>query len=221
MNKPWLTAYNDHDYFDKDHVARFLRNHNTGVDNWGRHALAGIINSYEGPLSILDAPCGTACNFEVFESALNICFSYTGLDRTQQFLDHAKKLYGDRLELKHGYVQELPYESGSFDITIGRHIFEHLEPSEMELAIKELVRVANREAILVFFLDPHMGPEHIIERRSSNIPGKPEIMHYWNTLSWPKLLNLITSLPFVKQIMHHKVITPGAAAADIIVRVLK
>lgn len=214
---PWVDRPNDHDHFTKEHVAGFLRQHRTGVDNHGRLALLQIVGQYQ-PVSVLDIACGTAVNYEVFRNFKLDC-DYTGLDRTQQFLDHASELYGedDNFTAVHGFVQDLPFEDGSKDVVIVRHILEHLPPDEVELVIREAYRVASKELVVVFFLEPHGGPEHTIEeRQSGDLDG---VTHYWNTYSNIRMMQLFASLG--GRIERHSVVTPGAAHHDSIVRIIK
>jgi len=205
---------NDHDFFTPEHVAQFLRNHKTGIDNRGRQQLVHIIKSYNDP-TILDVACGTAVNYEVLRNMGVKCL-YTGYDRTQQLLDHAKSLYGENILLKRGHAQDLPYADRTFDVSILRHILEHMSPENAYRAIEEAIRVSIQETILVFFLTPHNGPTHNIERRPSNIEGHPEITHYWNTYSWLQLMQFLSK--FGRKISREDVYTFGAAAPDCIVR---
>jgi ubiquinone/menaquinone biosynthesis C-methylase UbiE len=203
-----------HDFFDKDHVARFLRNHGTGVDNLGRFGLATIVKAYENPV-VLDIACGTAVNHEVFKNH-KVSHKYIAYDRTQQFLDHAKILYGDGIEIVRGYAQDLPFAVNEVDISILRHIGEHMHPDDFYQAIREAVRVSSKEVVLVFFLDLSKMEGHIIEERG---PDERGAMYFWNTYSWPLLVKYLTN--FGVKINVSRLQTPGAAHTDTIVRLIK
>jgi ubiquinone/menaquinone biosynthesis C-methylase UbiE len=203
-----------HDFFDKEHVARFLRNAGTGLDNVGRFALATIIQQYTNP-TILDIACGTAVNHEVFKNH-KVPHKYIAYDRTQQFLDHAASLYREEITTIRGYAQDLPFEDNSVDVSILRHIGEHMKPDDFYSAITEALRVSSKELVLVFFLDLHAGPEHIIEERG---PDERGAMYFWNTYSWPRLTQLFAGLGVKIQVSRWA--TPGAAATDTIVRLIK
>lgn len=219
----YKTRKDNHDFMEPDHIAGFLRKHKTGVDNIGRAALVQILGSYVNP-KVLDAACGTCVNYEVFRN-LGLKCRYTGLDRTQKLLDHAKELYvpssGTVADLEriptlvHGYVEEMPFENGEFDVVVLRHILEHLEEG-YELAVQEALRVASKEVIVVFFLDPSPKDEDEVIESEKDENG---CTYFWNTYSWTKFVNFLA--PFGYKIARHRLVTPGAAHADTIVRILK
>lgn len=204
---------NDHDFFDDKHVEGFLRNHGTGVNNVGRRRLGWIINEYNKP-SVLDVACGTCVNYETW-SQMGIDFDYCGVDRTKKFIQHANKLYGNKIQAMMGFAQDLPFADGEKDIVVLRHVLEHLP--EYETVVKEAIRVASREVILVFFLPLIDGEDNQIEKRSSNIEGRPDIFHYWNTYSLSKLKAFLYDLGLKPD--FELVFTPGAAHHDTICRI--
>lgn len=210
---------NDHDFFAGDHAREFLRNHKTGIDNYGRQYLGGIVYPYQNP-TVLDVACGTAVNWECWKS-MGIDCQYTGFDLTQQFLDIAKEKYGDEISLVRGYAQELSqkFEPDSFDIVVVRHLLEHIYEGQYEEIVRSALDIALKELVLVFFLHPHNGNEDTIEKRSSNIPEHPEVSHYWNVYSWPKMQQFFASLGV--RVVTEVIATPGAAHADFIVRLVK
>lgn len=214
----WFSHPNDHDYFNNEHVAGFLRKNGTGTDNVGRHFLAYLVSRYENP-KVLDVAAGSCVNYEVFKNTGVQC-QYTGYDLTQKLLDHAKSLYGNEIDLVKGHAQSLPFKDKSFDCVLIRHLMEHLVPPSEELVLSEALRVASKEVILVFFLMPNNGQEHINEKRPSNIEGHPEVFHYWRTYSWPKLANLFQLWNLEYQVLG-PIYTQGAAAPDLIIRLNK
>lgn len=210
---------NDHDFFTDEHIRNFLRNHNTGINNRGRQALGHIIQQYENP-SVLDVACGSCVNYEVWR-LMGIKHEYIGFDLTQKLLDEAKRRYGDSIKLIQGFAQELSghFQTDTIDVIIIRHFLEHVHNGDYQPIIKQAFDIATKELDIVFFLEPHGGPNDIIERRSSNIEGHPEVVHYWNIYSLSKFLQFITTLGC--KIEKHYIITPGAAAADTIFRLIK
>lgn len=211
---------NDHDFFEKDHLERFLRNHKTGVDNLGRQALGRILGEYNIP-KVLDIACGSCVNWETWK-LMGIPCEYNGLDLTEGLLDVARNKYeDDKIELKQGYAQDVDqyYSDDSMDVVILRHILEHVYNGEYEEIVRKAFNAAKSELIIVFFLEPHKGTEHVIEERSSNIDGHPEITHYWNEYSWGKLSEFFATLGC--KIKTQQVYTPGAAHIDTIVRLIK
>lgn len=217
------TSHNDHDFMEPDHVARFLRNHNTGVTNKGRMALGDFIQRTfqfsSKPPRVLDVACGTCVNYETFRGMGVNCL-YEGIDRTPKLIAHAKRLYGDEIKVHRGYAQDLPFVNDSFDVIILRHIAEHMHPVDFAAAVDEAVRVSDKEVLIVFFEPPTGEPEHIIEERSSGIPGRSEVTHYWNRYSHRRLMEHLMSYGH-KVSKAQPIFTPGAAHADVVYRISK
>jgi ubiquinone/menaquinone biosynthesis C-methylase UbiE len=140
---------------------------------------------------------------------------YIGLDRTEKMLAHAKNLYKDEIVLKQGYIQSIPFEDSSIDVVIARHILEHLGEG-YEQAIREVFRVAREEVILVFFVDLAEGDEDVIKESE---PDENGCTYFWNTYSNSKLMEFLSE--FNCQIKVEYIHTPGAAANDTIVRLIK
>jgi len=208
------TSPDNHDFMEPDHIARFLRNHKTGIDNNGRYALAEIINHHHSGETVVDAACGTCVNWEVFKRAGVDC-KFIAVDRAEGLLEHAKGLYGSEIEYKLGYVQELPFEDDEVEVVIMRHIMEHLEEGYVA-AIEEGLRVASKELIVVFFIDPANGPDDNI---SESDPDENGCTYFWNTYSLPKLQDFLFSKGY--QVKMGRVETFGAAATDTIFRIIK
>ena len=51
-----------------------------------------------------------------------------------------------------GRAQNLPCQDSSYDIVYARHLLEHLD--SYQDAIKEMIRVAKKEVLIVFFSSP-------------------------------------------------------------------
>lgn len=212
-NRPWLTRKDDHDLLTPEQADNFLRNHMTGPNNEGRRLLGQLLLLHPGA-RVLDAACGGAVNYETFHN-MGLDIHYTGLDRTPKLLEAARRRYPS-IDVRHGYVEEMPFKDGEFDIVILRHILEHLEEG-YEAAIKEALRVASKEVVVVFFLTPIMAKEHQLEERQSG--EDTGYTHWWNTYSWPKFNRFVQ--PFVSDIQIRYAVTPGAAHVDTIVRLIK
>lgn len=196
-----------------EHVAGFLRNHRTGTDNLGRQALARVVGLYDNPV-VLDLACGTCVNWEVFKNAGVKC-QYVGMDRTEGMLAEAHRRYGAEINLHRGYVQETYMPDGFADVVIMRHILEHLQEG-YEATIREGLRVASKELVVVFFLDPADTAE---DQMQESTPDENNCTYFWNTYSWPKFTQFIVSLGY--QMKVDRVVTPGATHADTIVRIIK
>jgi len=208
------SAPDNHDFMTEEHVAGFLRHHRTGVDNLGRQTLGRIIASYDNP-TVADVACGTCVNWETFKN-MGVQCRYTGIDRCQKLLSHAVHLYpNDSLNVQLGYVQDTGMPDDHYDVVIMRHILEHLEEG-YESAIREGLRIASKELIVVFFLDPSELSEDDVHESEPDDNG---CTYFWNTYSWPKFTDFVTTLGVQMKVGH--VVTPGAAHADTIVRLIK
>lgn len=212
MNK-FKNKLDNHDFMTPEHISVFLRNHKTGIDNLGRQALAQIVSQYDNP-TVLDLACATCVNWEVFKNAGVKC-QYIGMDRTEGMLLEADKLYGDEITLHRGYVQETNLPNNFADIVIMRHILEHLQEG-YEDAVREGLRITRKELIIVFFLDPSDITEDVIQESQ---PDENGCTYFWNTYNWFKFTRFIVSLGY--QMKVSRVVTPGAAHADTIVRIIK
>lgn len=202
----------NHDFMTAEQIAGFLRKHGTGTDNKGRHFLAQVIKLYDNP-TVLDAACGPCVNWEVFKAMGATC-RYTGMDRTKAMLADAARNYGDEIELVEGYVQDMPFDSGSKDIVLMRHILEHL-PDGYQAAVTEGLRIATKELILVLFLMPCKGPDKIKESQ----PDENNCTYFMNTYNKDKLFGFLANLGC--QLESQIIQTPGAAHPDLVIRLTR
>jgi len=209
----YQTRRDNHDFMTEEHISVFLRNHNTGTNNRGRHRLASLLFEYQQP-TVLDVACGSCVNWEVFKGRGLDC-QYTGLDRTKKMLAHAQALYGDEIKLQEGFIQSLPFQDSAFDIVIARHIIEHLGEG-YEQAIKEVYRVASKEAIIVLFVDLANGPDDEIKESD---PDENGCTYFWNTYAHDKFMTFLGTLGCRVSVEY--VVTPNAAANDTIIRLIK
>jgi ubiquinone/menaquinone biosynthesis C-methylase UbiE len=130
-------------------------------------------------------------------------------------LAHARSLYGNDIYLRKGFIQSLPFEDESVDIVIARHILEHLGEG-YEAAIKEVYRVADKEAIIVLFVDLADMPNDVIKESE---PDENGCTYFWNTYAHDKFMAFLGTLGCRVSVDY--VQTPGAAAADTIIRLIK
>ncbi len=137
--------------------------------------------------SVLDVPCGLCVDFLSLKLAKPE-IRYVGVDITQLFVDRA---HDANIPVKLGRIQELPVEDSSFEVTYSRHILEHLETYRQ--AIPELVRVAQKEVLIVFFIKPSPLEHDAI--LSGLVDGCP-IFH--NQYSKSKLETFLRTLPKIK-----------------------
>lgn len=136
----------------------------------------------KGYQSILDIPCAYCIEYDGF-MANGIAIDYQGMDITLSMIESCQER---GIKAIQGSIEDVPLDDSSVDVTYSRHILEHLD--YYEKSIRQLVRVARKESIIVFFIKPEPAPDHI----------KPEIfnndMLYHNRYDLRKLEGFITSL---------------------------
>lgn len=109
----------------------------------------------QGYKSILDVPCGLGTDYLEMRK-LSTIIEYYGIDITQNFVDYCKKL---GMNTTQGSINDIPFLNSSVDVVYCRHILEHL--NYYEKAISEVIRVAHKEAIIIFFIKPVNNKETI------------------------------------------------------------
>ena len=77
---------------------------------------------------------------------------YEAIDQTDQVVALGKK---KRIRTIKASIEEMPYKDGSFELVYARHVVEHLPGYEK--AIKEMIRVAEKCVVLVFFILDESG----------------------------------------------------------------
>ncbi len=105
----------------------------------------------KGYRSLLDVPAGLCIDyFGLKRDGLEI--DYMGVDITPKLVFRAQL---ENIPVCEGDIKHLPFEDNRFEISYARHILEHL--SGYEEAVSELIRVASRETLIVFFIAPTEG----------------------------------------------------------------
>ena len=96
---------------------------------------------------ILDVGCGTG-KFAFRLSDFNKDLSIRGIDISRDMIKKAKiKIREERIEFKVGDVEELPYESGTFDIITCSNSFHHY-PNQKK-AVSKMYRVLKHDGKLM------------------------------------------------------------------------
>ena len=124
-----------------------------------------LIKKIEGK-SVLDVGCGTGIAASIIKACLpNL--KIIGVEPN----NNASEIWQSRdLTVKIGSATKLPFNDCEFDTVISSHVVEHIEDDSK--AIKEILRVSNRKAIIVVpegdvnaknFGSPHL---HIYDRKN-------------------------------------------------------
>lgn len=119
--------------------------------------------------SILDAGCGAAPEYQAVLSD-----KYTGLDITQKLVDYNKSR---GIKCVQGSLNSIPFHDNNFDVSLSRHVVEHMK--NITDPLNELIRVSKKQVLILFFIKPHDGDEHIVSLDNQNTEW--EIYH--NTYS--------------------------------------
>jgi glycosyltransferase involved in cell wall biosynthesis/spore maturation protein CgeB len=109
--------------------------------------LAGRIGS-----RMLDVGCGPAAlwpHITRYQPRLR----WVGSDVTATMLAAARRRFPDA-PLVQADAGQLPWQTGSFDVVVLRHVLEHLPPWLMTQALGEACRVASRGVLLAFSVPP-------------------------------------------------------------------
>ncbi len=117
------------------------------------------------------------------------------MDITPKLVDSAQ---AQGINVQCGSIEQIPMYDASVDVCYARHILEHLD--YYHNALPELVRVAKKEVVIVFFIKPGNKPDTI---DCSDCNG---FLLYHNYYNQEKLENYITSLNSVDTIQWEDVL---------------
>jgi len=137
MIKPWEKYW-------KTLPAPFLREKYKKDPNPQYDEIAEVLSKIGG--STLDIGCASCIMYQLLKSK---GIDYTGLDITEKFLEHARKLYPE-VDTRQGSILNIPFPTRSFDTVFCKSLMMHLNPKDMPKAIAEMMRVASRYAIIGF-----------------------------------------------------------------------
>lgn len=98
--------------------------------------------------SILDCGCGLCSEYHGYKLD-QFEISYTGLDQCKILVD---KSMASGISVLHGSIEAIPLPGKSVEVSFARHVLEHL--MGYEESISEMVRVASKAVIVVFFIPP-------------------------------------------------------------------
>lgn len=96
--------------------------------------------------SLLDVACGDGVDLFYYKKLGAIV---SGVDASEELIDIAKiKLQGN--DIKVGLIEELPFESNSFDIVVSKYAIQTSE--NIEKSLEEISRVAKSGAVIVYLV---------------------------------------------------------------------
>ncbi len=147
-----LHAYKDHEIWweeclDQTVSMDTFRNWVGGSNASSRIAVREHIRNM-GYTSILDVACGVCADYYGFQQD-DIRIAYQGIDITPKLVALSA---ANNIPVIQGSIEAIPFADGQYDVCYARHILEHLD--NYEQALFELIRVASKEVLVVFFLNP-------------------------------------------------------------------
>ncbi len=147
-----------------------------------------------GYRSMLDVPCGLAVDYWGLKKE-GAAIQYTGLDITPKLVEKGVQ---EGVPLVLGSIEKIPFADSHFDLCYARHILEHLD--HYQLALKELIRTASKEVLVVFFIKPRDKKDDKIVRTTDH---GSTLFH--NKYNRPKLEKFLRANPKVKKLQWEKV----------------
>lgn len=134
----------------------FLREKYLKEPNPQYHEITEIISKIGG--TALDIGCASCIMYPLLK---NKGIDYTGMDITEKFLEHARKLHPELKTCK-GSILDIPFPPQSFDTVFCKSLMLHLNPKDMPLAISEMMRIASRYAIIGFRRTPEKNLSQLV-----------------------------------------------------------
>lgn len=139
----------------------------------------------KGYKSMLDIPCGLCTELIALRKDRSD-IEYLGIDITPRLVERNKSL---GFNVTQGSIEQIPLPDNAVELCYARHILEHL--SYYEKAIKELIRVASKEALIVFFFKPESGKENTTPKE--NMHGMIGSILYENEYDKDKIERFVLS----------------------------
>ncbi len=101
--------------------------------------------------SVLDLGSGPSTEFAGYRLDEELDdVMYVGLDGSERMLQLASERYPG-VNLVRGHVNDIPFDEGSFDAVVIKHVLEH-QPDGYKQTIIEAVRVAKKCVVIDFFM---------------------------------------------------------------------
>jgi len=137
-------------------------------------------------LSMLDVGCGACPEYYGFKSDGYEMYLW-GIEVTPRLLAFA---VSKNLPVQQGNAEKIPFDDACYDVVYARHLLEHLR--YYKKALKEMIRVAKKEVLIVFFLEPDDMPDNL----DYKLQEKSALFN--NRYNKTKLEEYVRGLPRVK-----------------------
>ena len=146
--------------------------------------------------NILDCGAGLCAEYYGFG---DYDIEYSAIDSSRKFVKRGQK---EGINITECDINDIEFRDGKFDVCYCRHVLEHLE--YYENALNEMIRVAKREVLVIFFLPPTMNDDRIVVIDNLNhnvydrgkmidfIYGNPKVeSHFFEGMGNESLLHII------------------------------
>lgn len=165
-----------------------------GGENAISRILARLHIMNKGYQSVLDIPCGLAVDYEPLKKSRST-LDYLAIDISANFI---AKVTEKGIPAMTGRIQDIPCDDNAFEVVYSRFILEHLD--SYKDALEEMVRVASKEVLVVFFIKPTsaLNDKMVV----STTDGYPI---YHNQYSKSKMEAFLRTLPKVKEFSWQEV----------------
>jgi glycosyltransferase involved in cell wall biosynthesis len=141
-------------------IRQIVRGGQTPAAAGARRQLAELLRGLGD--SLLDVGCGPGMLWPYLEP-FRPGFSWAGLDATEAMVAAARELFPS-VPAHHGDAGDLPFDDGSFDVVLLRHVLEHLPEWLLHRALGEAMRVAATAVCVDFYVPPTADGERRTRR---------------------------------------------------------
>lgn len=139
--------------------------------------------------SVLEVGCSIGLNLQILHNRfhwLRLC----GIDINRKAINMGKKV--DHIDMLYGDILDIPFRCNSFDMVFTSGVLIHIHPESLEMAVKELVRVAGKYVV---------GFEYYSQRRQM-ITYRGKENELWKD-DWTKVfMNTCDNLKVVNRIFY-------------------
>lgn len=127
--------------------------------------------NFKPDTKILDLGCGSTCPSILFENGVKY-----GVDPLVEiFLENDKKKLSGKIELKRGSGEEIPFESGFFDVSLCRNALDHMD--NVEKVMQEIGRVTKDKGLIVLSIYTYTPFIAFLKRATEFIPFLKNVEH--------------------------------------------
>jgi len=103
--------------------------------------------------NVLDVGCASGLTYDYIKKT---GVEYTGIDFEKKFLAHAREMHPE-INVKHINAFNLPFADKSFKTVFCKSVLEHQHPDEYLEILSQMIRVAEKQVLIIWFNPPRDG----------------------------------------------------------------